>query len=111
MARIKDDSYFIQKIIEDLAFIIENTGDISLAEFNENEVLQDSMLFRFIQISENVVKLSESFKSINNHIPWFSIKGLRNRVVHDYGNVDLTIVFDTIKFDVPELYRHLQDLK
>ena len=29
--------------------------------------------------------------------------GLRNRIVHDYGNVDLQIVFDTLKNDIPEL--------
>ena len=29
--------------------------------------------------------------------------GLRNRIVHDYGNVDLNIVFETLKNDIPEL--------
>ena len=29
--------------------------------------------------------------------------GLINRIVHDYGNVDLNIVFETLKNDIPEL--------
>ena len=29
----------------------------------------------------------------------------RNRIVHDYGNVDLSIVFDTLKDDIPELLK------
>lgn len=32
-----------------------------------------------------------------------AIKGLRNRIVHEYGNVDLTIVYDTISNDIPNL--------
>lgn len=61
------------------------------------------MMFRLIQISEAVVKLSDEFKEANQSIPWFAIKGLRNRIVHDYGNVDLTIVYETIKVDIPEV--------
>ena len=29
------------------------------------------------------------------------IKGLRNRVVHDYGNVDLSIIYNNVKNDIP----------
>lgn len=29
--------------------------------------------------------------------------GMRNRIVHDYGNVDLKVVYETLKNDIPEL--------
>ena len=32
-----------------------------------------------------------------------AVYGLRNRIVHDYGSVDLGIVYDTLKDDIPEL--------
>ena len=32
---------------------------------------------------------------------------LRNRIVHDYGNVDLKIVFETLKYDIPDLFKML----
>ncbi|HPX84504.1 MAG TPA: DUF86 domain-containing protein [Bacilli bacterium] len=35
------------------------------------------------------------------------MKGLRNRVIHDYGNVDLSIIYNTVKNDVPLLYQSL----
>jgi uncharacterized protein with HEPN domain len=37
------------------------------------------------------------FKEAHNSIPWISIIGLRNRIVHEYGNVDLSIVYDAVK--------------
>ena len=42
-------------------------------------------------------------------MPWRAIKGLRNRIVHDYGQVDLSVVYDTIKYDIPEILEILQD--
>ena len=61
------------------------------------------MLFRMIQLSENAKKLSESYKMNNSNIPWNAIYGLRNRIVHDYGSVDLNVVYETLKNDIPEL--------
>ena len=32
---------------------------------------------------------NDDYKSKNSDIPWVAIYGLRNRIVHDYGSVDL----------------------
>lgn len=77
--------------------------NIDADELNANEVLLDSMLFRMIQISENAKKLYDEYKQGKSYIPWNSLYGLRNRIVHDYGNVDLKIVYETLKNDIPEL--------
>ena len=52
--------------------------------------------------------LSDEYKTNHNQIPWTDIYGLRNRIVHDYGNVDLTIVFETLKNDIPEVLKLIQ---
>ena len=103
MDNLKNNTYYIQKIIQDLNFIVLHMKDICIEELNENEVLLDSMLFRMIQLSENAKKLSDEYKMKNSNVPWNAIYGLRNRIVHDYGNVDLNVVFETLKNDVPEL--------
>lgn len=108
MDKIKGDIYFAEKIIQDVEFIMKHTENLSKEEFEVNELLQDSMMFRLIQISEISLRLSDEFKEKYNTIPWFAIKGLRNRIVHDYGNVDLTVVYITITVDIPEVNRLLQ---
>ena len=47
MDNLKNDTYYIQKIIQDLNFIVLNMKDVDIEELNENEVLLDSMLFRW----------------------------------------------------------------
>lgn len=59
------------------------------------------------QISENARKLSNKFKTDHKSVPWQAIFGLRNRIVHDYGNVNLDIVYSTIKDDIPKLLEML----
>ena len=83
--------------------------DADIKDLSSNELLQDSMLFRLIQVSENAKKLTDEFKDGHGSIPWIAIYGLRNRIVHDYGNVDLTIVYDTLKNDIPELLAIIED--
>lgn len=99
----KDNAYYIEKLLDDMAFIVTHMKNVDCKAFSENEILQDSMMFRLIQVSENVRKLSDEYKEQHPAIPWTAIYGLRNRIVHDYGNVDLTIVFDTVKDDIPSL--------
>ena len=77
--------------------------NVDIEGLNANEVLLDSMLFRMIQISEDAKKLSDEYKLHRGNVPWNAIYGLRNRIVHDYGNVDLNVVFETLKHDIPEL--------
>ena len=103
MDNVKNDNYYIQKIRLDLEFIVIHMKNVDIEELNENEILLDSMLFRMIQLSENAKKLTEQYKQKHNNIPWNAMYGLRNRIVHDYGNVDLNVVFETLKIDIPQL--------
>ena len=100
----KDDRYYLNKIISDLKFVIDHTSGKSKAELEADELLIDSILFRIIQISENNGKLSDPFKALHKEIPWLAIKGMRNRIVHDYGYMDLSVVYDTVMHSIPEMY-------
>ena len=107
---VKDDKYYRDKLVEDVDFIIEHMENQTKESLETNPVLLDSMMFRLIQVSENARSLSDDFKEKYNGIPWMAIYGLRNRIVHDYGNVDLKIIFDTLKNDVPEVAKMLESI-
>ena len=104
------DRLYIEKVVENIDFIFSNTNNISEKELENNKVLLDSVVFRLIQISENIDRISDSVKKNNNHIPWKDIKGLRNRLVHDYGNVILDFVYNTITIDLKILKKYFLNL-
>ena len=93
-----------------MAFLVKHTKGLSQKEIENNEILLDSIMFRLIQISEDSIKLTEKFKEINCEIPWYAIKGLRNRIVHDYGNVDYSIIYATVKNEIPQCLKLLKDI-
>ena len=108
MNNLKNDAYYIHKILTDLRFISDHMTGVSVTILGEDEILLDSMLFRLIQIQENAKKLSDAYKMKHDEIPWTDIAGLRNRIVHDYGNVDLDVVYSTLTEDIPWLMTEIE---
>ena len=90
--------------------MISKTGGITLEELEDDETLCDSVLFRLIQISENTKRLTYEFKFLHKEIPWQAIVGMRNRIVHEYGDVEFDIVYDTITKDIPALCKMLESI-
>ncbi len=108
MSEPKNDAYYLQKILRDLHFIQKHMSGVSVSALEENEILLDSMMFRLVQIQENTKKLTEAFRMAHGDIPWKDISGLRNRIIHDYGNVDLGVVYAVLTEDVPWLIEVLE---
>ncbi len=105
----KDDEYYVEKIITAIEFIIKHMEGVSFQAFSKNEILQDSMSFRMVQIHEHAKNLTDAFKMKHEDIPWGDIAGLRNRIVHDYGSVDYNLVYDTLTEDIPALLEVLKN--
>ena len=107
----KNNEYYLNKIEENVDFIIAQMDGVSMEQLEENPVLQDSMMLRLLQISENAKSLTDDFREQNDHITWTDIYGLRNRIVHDYGHVDLEIVYDTLTKDIVEIKRFIKKVR
>ena len=105
MDNTKNNQYYVDKILTDLKFVIDHTQGKTQQQIEGDDLLVDSIMFRVIQIAENSMKLDEEFQKKNSHIPWRAIRGMRNMIVHNYGAVDLAIVYDTVANSIPELYR------
>jgi len=51
-----------------------------------------------------------SFRERHGEIPWGRIVGLRNRVVHAYFDVDLELVWEIVRAELPDLKAQLESL-
>ncbi len=70
MDNVKNDEYYIRRIFDDLTFIIRYMWETDAKTFSDNEILQDAMMFRLIQISENARKLSDQYRKQHPKISW-----------------------------------------
>ena len=107
----KSNEYYLEKMEENVDFIIDHMKGITKEQLEADPVLQDSMMLRLVQISENAKSLTDDFREQNSQIPWTDIYGLRNRIVHDYGHVDLGIVYDTLTQDIAEIKSFIEKVK
>mgnify|MGYP000739474315 CR=1 FL=1 len=93
----------ISKMINYVEKILKYTDGMKYSEFESKDMVVEACVFNLSQLGELANKVDKDFQKIHNTIPWREVYGLRNRIVHDYGNVDLNIVFETLKNDIPEL--------
>jgi uncharacterized protein with HEPN domain len=61
-------------------------------------------------IGEAASKVTETFKTENSNIPWNDIINMRNRLIHAYFDVNLDIVWQTVKTDLPDLIKALEEI-
>ena len=59
-------------------------------------------------IGEAASRISDESRKALPRIPWPKIIAMRNRLIHAYADVDLSIVWDTLTGALPELLRELE---
>ena len=111
---VQRDTQILEHILDycdDIDQYVE-LSDRSFDVFMADNMRQHSIAFCIMQIGELVGKLSTEMRSATvGEINWQAIKGMRNIVVHDYGNVDLSVVYDTLTKDLPELKEVLERIR
>ena len=68
----------------------------------------EACLYNIQIIGEAASHLPEAVKEKEKQIPWLLIKGMRNRLIHEYFGVDITTVWHTAKHHLPVLKKQLE---
>ncbi len=100
----------IQKIINYIDSILKYTNNISYADFRNNSMMVEACVFNLSQIGELVNKLDKDYILTYHESPWFKVRGLRNRIVHDYEGVNLNLIWEIIDIDIIVLREQLLKL-
>lgn len=87
------DKLILQKMINYIHEIQEFINGYSHEEFNNDKKTINACVFNLSQIGELAGKLSKEITKENSNIEWRGLKGLRNRIVHDYEGVNLNMVW------------------
>lgn len=104
------DRIIIQKIIAYIDDVEKYVDGLNAKEFLDDKKTITACAFTVSQIGELVKEVTEETTKKYTNIPWNSMKGMRNRIVHDYENVDLSVLWGTIKESLPELKDKLKGI-
>jgi uncharacterized protein with HEPN domain len=100
----------VEKMIQTIEKILIYSDGLTYDTFADNNLVIDACVFNLSQLGELANKVDEEFEQKHTDIPWRQVYGLRNRIVHDYEGVNLKLVWEIIKIDLPELMRMLKRL-
>lgn len=104
------DKEILLKIMKHAEHAIEYTSKYSSRkDFEKDDMCVEATVFNLMQIGELAkASLSDEVKESITAIPWKQIYGLRNRIVHGYEGVNFSIVWDTVRVDLPELIKEIK---
>ena len=106
----KDYKAYISHILESIMLIEQYTENISFEAFEKDRKTIDAVIRNFEIIGEASNKLPEEFRGKYPEVPWRSIIGLRNVLIHDYLGVDIKAVWGNLKQELPLLKEQMQSI-
>lgn len=99
-------------VVNDILVCIDHieayTSNLEFDGFSSNFMVIEACLYNVQIIGEAVNQLAEDIKLANPQIPWMLIKGMRNRLIHQYFGTDLQLVWNVIKNDLPGFKEELR---
>ena len=78
--------------------------------FEKDKKTINACVFDLSQIGELTSKLSKKIIEENPNIEWNGLKSLRNRIVHDYDGINLTMILSFLTEEVDELNRQILEI-
>lgn len=97
-------------MLQSAEIVMDYVAGRSQTELTTDLQFQDAIIRRLQIIGEAARRISESTRQTLPTIPWTAINGMRNRLVHEYDEIDLDTVWDTVINSLPILISELEQV-
>lgn len=98
------------KMIEYIDKSVKYTKGYTFEEFGKDDKTIDATVFNISQIGELVKNISKETMDKYSNIEWNMIKGLRNRIVHDYEGINLKSIWYVLENDIKILKIEIENI-
>lgn len=100
----------LSDILESAEKIISYTQGLAYEDFIEDSKTIDAVIRNFEIIGEAANRLPDEVKEVHTEIDWYKIRGMRNRIVHNYFGLDYKIIWSTKEDYLLELINQIKTL-
>jgi uncharacterized protein with HEPN domain len=104
----KDDNTRLKNMIDTAHKVIKFSEGHSRKDLDTDQILASALIREIGVIGEAAARVSTDKREQLTEIPWKSIVGMRNRLIHDYDEIDLDLLWETVTKDVPELIKKIE---
>jgi uncharacterized protein with HEPN domain len=96
----RDETLYLVHMRESAAEAIKLVGDRTKQEFLADAALKYAVVYLIQRIGEAARRVSRD-RQETIPLPWSDIIGMRNKVVHDYLEIDFELVWKTVDERLP----------
>lgn len=100
----------VQDILDAIGKIHKYTSGMTEDQFAADDKTIDAVIRNFSIIGEAANMIPEDIQNKSTAIPWSEMIGMRNVVVHGYHKVSVSVVWTSIKNDLPSIEPSLKTL-
>lgn len=106
----KDWKILVNDILYAINKIENYTDELTYEDFIVNDLVKDAVVRNIEIIGEASNRIPDDLKSQSEKIPWKKLRGIRNRIVHDYFGIDHDIIWQIISIELRVLKEDLNQL-
>ncbi|RBP08620.1 uncharacterized protein with HEPN domain [Roseiarcus fermentans] len=109
--RVEEYLNHIAQAIQRATDYIDRLGGVSA--FRQSQRDQDAVIRNMEIIGEAARQIQQhapQFVAAHPELPWIEMRGMRNKMIHEYFDVDVDVVWRTVKSDLPALKQRIDDL-
>ena len=99
----RDDAVFLVDMLNHASEAVELLGSANSADLKSDRVTELALRKLVEVVGEAANRVSPTTRQRHPEIAWPQIIGVRNRLVHGYDIVDLSIPGDVVRNDLPSL--------
>ena len=107
---MKNDAVYLHHILDAINRIQGYIAGVSYDQFLQDSLLQDGVVRQLEIIGEAAKNVSSAFRDTYPELPWRQMTGIRNKLIHNYFEIDLFIVWDTVQSDLPPLKQQVEHI-
>lgn len=106
----RDETVYIRHMLDAIDRLEKYVANRSLEDLSTDWMRQDAIVRQLEILGEAAGRISRENCERAPEIPWALVTGMRHRLIHNYFEVNLELVFDTAVSRVPELRPPLEKL-
>lgn len=106
----RTDKEFLSDILEAIRRINAYIAGMAYEAFLQDTKTQDAVVRNLEVIGEAAKNLSETLREGHKEVPWKSMAGVRDRLIHHYFGISLDVVWEIVTAELDTVASHVEQI-